>query len=532
MKKLNRAAVLLFLTVMTLGMLASCTKDGTDGRFRFPLSGEPRQLDPQVSIDDASVTVMASIFEGLAALDEDGNAIPGAAEWVKSPDGKLYTFTLRDSKWNNDTPVTADDFVYAIRRTVDPATKSQIADRMFFIVGAREIAKEGASLDTLGVRAVSERVLEITLTEPNDNFPIMTATVPYYPCNREFFEQSGGKYGLEDEFTLSNGPFYVERWQHGESLLLYRNDGYHGAADITPSAVRYMIKPEENPLAVIASGDLDAARVAGEKYDEATRLGLKTVLQQDTVQMLWFNTTFDGLHTAKARTALRDTLEWNAITAELDEKLSLPATGFVSPAAVLADGQHYRETASTFVPGGMGVSQAAELLREGLDEEGVDKLEKLTLLCADNDYDRAVARMLVQSWQKNLQLYFSIEHLTTSALEARVRSGNYQIALYTSSASGSGAIDALSRFSDGVAGNFSKLSDAGYTAACHAANGGARSEIAALESRLWELCPAVPITFPCDYFVVTKDAENILLRPFNGGVHGAQFDFRHALKYS
>ena len=532
MKRLKRIAVGLLLATMLLGILSSCSKDGTSGRFRFPLSGEPRQLDPQVSIDDASVTVMASIFEGLAVLDEDGNAIPGAAEWVKSSDGRVYTFTLRDSKWSNDTPVTADDFVYAIQRTVSPATKSQISNRTFCIVGARAIAEEGAPLDTLGVRAVSERVLEVTLTERNDNFPAMTATVPYYPCNREFFEQSGGKYGLEDEFTLSNGPFYVESWQHGESLLLYRNNGYRGAADITPAAVRYMIKTEENPLAAIASGDLDAARVEGEKYDEATRLGLKTVLQRDTVQMLWFNTTFTGLRTVKARTALRDTLEWNAITSELDEKLSLPATGFVSPAAVLADGHHYRETARTFVSGGMNASQAAELLRAGLDDEGVDKLEKLTLLCADNDYDRAVARMLVQSWQKNLQLYFSIEHLTPSALEARVRSGNYQIALYTSSASGSGAIDALSQFSDGAAGNFSKLSDSGYTAACHAANGGEMPDVAALESQLWALCPAVPITFPCDYFVVTKDVENLLFRPFNGGVHGAQFDFRRALKYS
>lgn len=107
--------------------------------FRFSLSAEPRQLDPQVAEDAASVAVVSALFEGLTRLDEKGKAVAAAAEWTVSEDGLTYTFRLRPSKWSNGDPVTADDFVFGMQRTVSPATGSGLASRLSGIQGAAAV---------------------------------------------------------------------------------------------------------------------------------------------------------------------------------------------------------------------------------------------------------------------------------------------------------------------------------------------------------------------------------------------------------
>ena len=100
MNRLRRAALTVAACLMLAAclLLPGCKKDTVMGKgFRFPLSAEPRQLDPQVASDSASATVITALFEGLTRLDAQGQPVPGAAEWTVSPDGLTYTFTLRDS---------------------------------------------------------------------------------------------------------------------------------------------------------------------------------------------------------------------------------------------------------------------------------------------------------------------------------------------------------------------------------------------------------------------------------------------------
>ena len=525
------AAVLLTAAVLLAG-LSGCKKDSPEGKgFRFPLGAEPRQIDPQVSTDAASVTLVAALFEGLARLDENGRAVPGAAEWSVSPDGLTYTFTLRESAWSDGTPVTAQDFVFGMQRAVLPSTRSTLAEQLFCIRGAREVNAGTAEASALAVAATGERTLEITLVEPDEEFPEKTAATPFMPCNEAFFEKTAGRYGLEEEFILSNGPFLLKKWNHGENLLLNKHEGYHDAANVLPSAVRYMIGEVEDPVGELTGGTLDAAPIPSAQLAQAREAGLTLVMLEDTIQTLYFNNGNQALGNGSIRRALRGALVWDSISAQLDSETERPAQGFVSPAATAGD-QPYRTDANARTPETLSREDASALLAQGLREQSLARMPKLTLLCRDDAYSQNLARYIVQSWQRNLSLYFSIEAVTASQLESRVKVGNYDIALYAAAAPGSGAIDAFRCFTTDAAGNYAHFSDSGFDQAVEAALLGSveREELEALETTLWELCPSVPLSFVRRYVGIAPNDSGILVRPFGGGAFGAPYDFRSAGK--
>ena len=138
----------------------------------------------------------------------------------------------------------------------------------------------------------------------------------------------------------------------------------------------------------------------------------------------------------------------------------------------------------------------------------------------------------MQSWQKNLSLYFDIETLSESELETRVKVGNYELALYACMAPGSSALDAFGAFATDAAGNYAGFSDSAVAGLVSAALLGAagREEMEALEARLWELCPSVPLSFEKRYIGIPAGDTGILVRPYGGGAFGAPYDFRQAGK--
>lgn len=527
----RQAAALLIGALLFLLPLAGCKKDTPVGKnFRFPLSAEPRQIDPQVSTDAASVTMVAALFEGLARLDESGEAVPGAADWTVSDDGLTYTFTLRDSRWSDGTPVTAQDFLFGMQRAVLPTTKSTLAEQLFIIRGAKEINEGTAELSAFGVQAPDEKTLVITLVEPDPDFPEKTASTPYMPCQEAFFEGTGGRYGLEVEYVLSNGPFLLKQWNHNESLLLNKNEGYYGADEIYPAAVRYMIGSVEDPVGLMTDGLLDAAPIPADSLDAAREAGLTLTAMDDTIQYLWMNNSNEALGNASLRRALRAAVEWELLYGQMAED-SLPAQGFAAPAAVLYAGEAYRTGDNRLAPA-TDAAAAARDLSAGLQEAGLSAMPQLTLLCAEDEYSQNLARYIVQSWQKNLSLYFRIEAVPASELETRVKVGNYQLALYACTAPGPDALDAFGAFATNAVGNYAHFSDSRVDEAVSAALLGAagREEMESLEELLWTLCPSVPLSFEKRYIGIPALNSGIIVRPYGGGAFGAPYDFRQAGK--
>ena len=228
------AGLALFLVV--LGWLASLTGGGSTGKFgavdvrvraiSIPLTQEPPQLDSTRTTDNISIMVLGHVIEGLLRYDVRGNLVPGVAErWDIGTE--RATFWLRDNAvWSDGKPVTAADFVFAWKTAVDPATASQYAFIFYAIKNAEAINAGKRGRNDLGVRAVSDRVLEVTFENPIAFFDKLVAFVSYLPAREDFYRSRAGRYGADAGDLLYNGPFRMTQWVHGARLRFEKNPTY------------------------------------------------------------------------------------------------------------------------------------------------------------------------------------------------------------------------------------------------------------------------------------------------------------------
>lgn len=540
----RRLLCLLLCVALLCPLLAGCGDDGTGGGFRFLIDAEPKGLDPQMSADTPAVTVMGALFEGLARLDADGNPVPAAADWTVSEDGKTYTFTLKEAYWTTlsikgqetpfdaPTPVTAADFVFGMGRVVDPATGSPLASELYGIKNAQAVHTGKKKLSALGVKAVDDRTLTITLEQADSAFPSKLASTPFMPCNQAFFEYTGGRYGLEEKYLITNGPFRLAAWNHNESLLLYKNEGYHAADQIAPEAVRFVIGTE-NAAQDLQTGALDAAPLS-----VAEGLYLKDTLTvqplQDSVRCLWLNTADGYLCNQNLRRALRDSVEWETVReylATLATAPEQPADGFIPPAAT-AEGEAYRTEDNRLTPN-TDKGAAVRAMQTGLKALYPDGTGRLRpeLLAADDQVSADLARYIVQSWQKNLGIAPVLTLLPQAELESRVKSGNFQAAIYTYTPSGLTGAENLRCFLPGAADNYTSLSQKTVTDGVNAALKGGRKALETAERRLQDACVCLPLSYPTRYYGFSADTEGVTVRPFGGGRYCSPLEFRGARKY-
>ena len=539
MKKL----LCVLLAAVMLLPTAGCkrNKDGLGGGFRFPIGAEPTALDPQMAGDDAAVTVMCALFEGLTRLDNSGKAIPAAADWTVSEDGLIYTFTLKEAywsvnsikgeehPWDNPLPVKADDFLFAFHRLADPATGSPLAEELLGIAGAADVLAGKKEVEELGVVADGDKTLVITLDAPDDNLPAKLATSPFFPCHREFFTYTAGRYGLEKKYLLSNGAFRLTEWDHGASLLLYKHEQYRDVANIAPEAVRFVIGTED-AVEALNSGDLSAAPLTSAQAGKVKN----TATLNDAVRGVWFNTSADPLSVTAIRCALRDSIQWDSVDAYLGDAGETVATGYIPPAATVG-GDVYR-TVDNALPRTTDTAAATESLKTGLkelypDQNATASRIKIQLLAAEDAVSADLARYVLQSWQKNLGITVTLSLVSEQELARRVKSGNFQAALYTHTPSGLTGAENLSAFASTATDNLTRLVNKDIDATIATAKSGGREELEALETALWQVCPAIPISFPCRYYGFAENTVGIVARPFGGGRYQSPLDFRQAKMY-
>ena len=231
-----------------------------DQTFSYSLLDQFPTLDPQLNEETAGSHVIRQLFEGLIRQDADGNLIPaGATEW-SSEDNTVWTFKLReDARWSDGSPVTAADYVYAWRRAADPATASPYSwyVELASIEGAAEIVAGEAAPDTLGVRAVDDHTLEVTLTQPLPFFPAMTTYATFMPTKQSVIEEHGADW-TRPENIVSNGAYTLEEIAVNEFFRLEKNPEYHSADDVIITEVTgYIVNDRAQSVTRWEAGEFD-----------------------------------------------------------------------------------------------------------------------------------------------------------------------------------------------------------------------------------------------------------------------------------
>lgn len=467
MKKTSRlAAVILIISLC----LTACFGSGGEGKdFNFPIDADPERLDPQVAAGTAAATVIASCFEGLVRLDENGAVVNAAAQSIEtSADGRTYNFRIRDgAKWhlikhledilgegyekNFDVSLKAQDFVFGIGRALSPDTASPEAVSLYQIKNAREVHEGKLPVSQLGVRAVNDKTLVIELESADDGFLRTLTEAAAMPCNQKFFEATSGKYGLSVDSTLCNGPFYLSKWTSGSALIMRANPDYDGDNKAVPSSVYLYVNDDmSSRVKKLTEGDYDGAPLGDEWADKTeTDSGIALTEFKNTVWGLCFNCTAEPLDSAELRAAL--CCAFDRAGPEIPADVSGRAQGIIPPCCTVS-GEPYRVGAGEAAFPAHDEARAKSLWKTAISQRGISKVT-LTVLCTQAH--ETAMRRLIQEWQRvmGVSLAVGTEVVGEDELMSRVESGDYQIALAPVKASKSSAESFLESFAGGTGKN-------------------------------------------------------------------------------
>ncbi|MGL5345917.1 MAG: ABC transporter substrate-binding protein [Peptostreptococcaceae bacterium] len=229
-------------------------------------------MDPSKSTDVASFTVMSNTMEGLTRLDKDGKVEKaGAEDYSVSEDGLTWTFKLRkDAKWSNGDPVTAKDFEYSWKRTLNPATASEYGYIMYDIDGAQDFnLSKSTDESTVGVKAVDDYTLEVKLNRPVAYFAELMSFEVFFPQNQAFVEKMGDKYGLSNDAQLYNGPFTLSSWKTEDQYTMTKNPSYWNKDRIKLETINTkVVKETGTSVNLYESGDIDTCLLDSEYIDK------------------------------------------------------------------------------------------------------------------------------------------------------------------------------------------------------------------------------------------------------------------------
>ena len=301
-------------------------------------SADPVTLDPNKYSGTQEDRVGADLLVGLTQSDAQGRPVPGmATSWETSPDGKVWTFHLREAQWSDGVPVTADDFVFALRRLLDPKTGGEYASLMYIIQNAEAVNAGKLPLSALGVRAIDPRTLEIRLIHPAPYLPELAKHQTMYPIPRHVVERWGDAWSQPGHY-VGNGPFKLVEWRLGDHIKVVKNPRYWDAASVCVDQINYY--PTTDSVAAerrVRRGELDsndrieANRVAFLRQPDQIP-GYPRVHTYLGIYYLAFNTKdVPAFHDRRVRIALDMSLDREFVADKLLRGVNKPAYTFTPP---------------------------------------------------------------------------------------------------------------------------------------------------------------------------------------------------------
>jgi oligopeptide transport system substrate-binding protein len=259
----------LLILLLTLALPVLPTRAET--MVRRALSAEVTSLDPHLIGNAYETVVAADLFEGLTVYGPDASIRPGAAErWDVSADGKTYLFHLRPGLvWSDGSALAAEDFVYALRRGLDPQTGAPYNEILYPILGA-EARATGKTADpaALGVDAPDPATVRIRLERPAAFLPAILAHSMAFPVPRAAIERWGAEW-TRPGHLVGNGPFTLVEAVPQARLVFARNPRFHDAAAVKLDQVRWVVIAEEAAFKAFRTGEIDVATVPSRLLPEA-----------------------------------------------------------------------------------------------------------------------------------------------------------------------------------------------------------------------------------------------------------------------
>lgn len=532
------SAALCCLILLTTGCFE---KDGSDGVIKYDIASNPGSLDPQTANDAESDLIIASLYTGLLRVEPDGSLGSGIAEdYTVSEDGLTYSFKLSSGWYWTDAdgfeaPCTAQDFVFGFQRLFAPGTRAPRASEYYCIKNSQAINRGALSdLSKLGVQAVGDYELTIKLEYPDPRFPVLLTEAPAMPCSEEYFIASQGRYGLSGNTTPSNGAFYLKAWNYdpytitdNNHLILRRNSKNSEMRRVYPSGLNFFIEGDEDFVDDFLSGTISCIAVSDSQRELIK--GEYTVQEYDAITVgLLLNRRFELFKNADFRRALSCLVD--------HDKLSQAVTGY-SPAYAIVPGevslldQSYREFAGEKMVPEYSTDKAQEYFRNALPQLDRTLFSGARIIMKDDASAASMISLIMQEWQREFGFYCVVETLSEAEFNARLSSGDFEIAVQELSGSTNSPASYLQSFTQNGANNwsgyYSSEADRLISKAQRAAELSESAELySQAEQKILDDAAFIPLFYKNEFFYINKDLADIYYNPFNKTV-----DFSQAKAY-
>ena len=350
----------------------------------FNLGADPETIDPTINTASEASTVILNAFECIMTLDENDNAVEGAAESVEvSDDGLVYTIKLRkDGKWSDGEPVVADNFKYSWVRALTKENAAEYAYQLYYIKNAEKYYNGEATADELGINVIDDYTLEVTLEAPTTYFPQLLAFPTYAPLREDIVSADPEGWATKPETYITNGAFKLVQWDMKDQLVFEKNENYWNKDSIKLDKLTFkLVTDDTTAYSELQAGNFDVVNsVPTNEIEPGQEAGLVHVSPKLGTYYFGINVGKQDDMAEDVKTALSNKLVRQAINLAIDRQEIIDNVGkseqvaaysFVPEGIYNPDGTEFADK-EYYDPSDMdgNIEKAKELLKEAGYENG------------------------------------------------------------------------------------------------------------------------------------------------------------------
>jgi oligopeptide transport system substrate-binding protein len=453
--------------------------EAKDQTFKVVVQQEMPSADLSLATDTISFSALNNVYEGLYRLDKDNNPEPaGAAEKATvSNDGLTYTIKLReDAKWSNGDAVTAADYVYGWQRTVNPKTASEYAYLFSPVKNADDITAGKTAVDQLGIKAVSDYELEITLTKATPYFDYLLAFPSFFPQNQKVVEENGSNYAQTSDNAVYNGPFTLTDFDGPGTDTEWsytKNDTYWDKDNVKLSKIDVsVVKESSTSLNLFQDGKADDVILSGELAQQMANDKSFVSQPEATTSYLEMNQrdADSPFKNENLRKAISYAIDRDALVNSILGDGSIASTGLVPSNLTFSpsDKEDFTKAAGTELS--YSKKQAKEYWEKAKKELGITSLS-FDILSSDTDSSKKITEYLQSAIQESLDgVTVTLSPVPFSVRLDRSNSGDFDVVMGGWGADYADASSFLDLFVSGNSYNRGQWSNSDYDAAIKAAS--------------------------------------------------------------
>ena len=414
------------------------TSTGADTTtLRIGLHGDTGGFDPQTGTSGTPQYVIKPTYRGLFSVAGDGSLKNEICEsYTVSDDGLVYTFTLRDdAKWSDGVPVTAADFVYGWQRNLDPELACAYSNLLSAIVNFDACLVGDKPVEELGVKALDDTTLEVTLSHTQPYFVQMTTFSPFYPVREDKVPTNSSTWSITDVANVvTNGPMKFESYSQNDKVVLVRNPEYYAPEEYgTVERMEfYYIADAQTSVAAFVNNELDVA-INVPSDIAATHDNPNEVVEVPYLVSVCY--VFTGRNPVLDDVRVRQAINKAINREQICEILGVgnnPIYGLVPPGITNpATGEDFRAEGGDLI--GEDVAEAQQLLADAGYPNG-EGFPELTFLSSNSTRNSDIALAIQSMLKENLGIIINLQLLESQAFSAERRAGNFDICALGTSA--------------------------------------------------------------------------------------------------